>query len=280
MKEIVIGIDFSKGAMNALNYAILIANHLEANISMVWVDKPLAPDSVYDNSPDSYREEVHKRFAEIKKEFGKKLKKRKLDYKIRSGKVYEEITNHAKQNNASFVVSGTHGISGFEELWIGSNANRIVSYAPCPVFTLRQNFSIKKRIEKIILPIDSSSDTRQKVAYAIEIAKAFGSKVHILALYTSSISAIKSRVEKSAAHVIEQFKINKVDSLLKKVKASNVTSETLKYAEENDGDLIVIMTEQESSSSSILLGPYAQQMVNHSPIPVLSVHPKSFYKDH
>ena len=34
------------------------------------------------------------------------------------------------------------------------------------------------------------------------------------------------------------------------------------------------MTEQEISAKNLLLGPYAQQMVNHSPMPVLSIHPK------
>jgi len=37
------------------------------------------------------------------------------------------------------------------------------------------------------------------------------------------------------------------------------------------------MTEQESATSNLLLGNYAQQMVNHSPIPVLSIRSKSIY---
>ncbi|MFA5194156.1 MAG: universal stress protein, partial [Bacteroidales bacterium] len=54
----------------------------------------------------------------------------------------------------------------------------------------------------------------------------------------------------------------------------NITSATIKYAEQIDADLIIIMTEQEEELSNIWLGPYAQQMVNNSPIPVMSVHPK------
>jgi hypothetical protein len=34
------------------------------------------------------------------------------------------------------------------------------------------------------------------------------------------------------------------------------------------------MTEQETKTSNIFLGPYAHQMVNHSPFPVLSIHAK------
>ena len=61
------------------------------------------------------------------------------------------------------------------------------------------------------------------------------------------------------------------------IAGSAITSATLKFAEENNADMVCIMTEQETSSANILLGPYAQQMVNHCPIPVLSVHPKNLY---
>ena len=44
--------------------------------------------------------------------------------------------------------------------------------------------------------------------------------------------------------------------------------------EQADANLISVMTEQEKTARNILLGPYAQQMVNHSPIPVLCIHPK------
>ncbi len=277
MKEIIVGIDFSKGAMNALNYAILLANNLEANITMVWVDKPGSADSIFDNSSGSYRKEVHRRFDDIIKKYSKDLKKGELKYKIRSGKVYEEIANQAKYNDAQLIVSGTHGISGFEELWIGSNANRIVSASPCPVITIRQGYVVKKKISKIVLPIDSTRETRQKAPYAAEIAKSFGAEVLILGLAISSVSTIKKRVQSYSMQMAEYFTKLGIKNSYTEVKATNVTSETLKFAEENNADIICIMTEQETAAANIFLGPYAQQMVNHSPIPVLSVHPKNFY---
>jgi len=278
MKEIVVGIDFSKGAMNALNYAILLANGIDANITMVWVDKPGSADSVFDNTGGSHRKEVHRRFEEIIKKYGKDLKKGELRYKIRSGKVYEEIGNQAKYNDAQFIISGTHGISGFEEIWIGSNANRIVSASPCPVITLRQGYVIKKKISKIVLPIDSTLETRQKAPYVADIAKAFKAEVLVLGLAISSVATIKRRVENYSKQMIEYFDSMGIKNSYHEVKATNVTSETLKFAEDNNADLICIMTEQETAAANILLGPYAQQMVNHSPIPVLSVHPKNFYR--
>lgn len=277
MKEIVVGIDFSKGAMNALKYAIMLANRIEANITMVWVDKPTPSDSIFDNAAGAYRKEVHKRFEDIIKKHGKELTKGSLGFKIRAGKVFEEIANQAKYLDAKYVIAGTHGISGFEEMWIGSNANRVVAASPCPVITLRQGYVIGNKINKIILPIDSTIETRQKAPYVADIAKAFNAEVIILGLVISSVTAIRNRVISYSNQMIEFFDTLDIKSSFHEVKSTNVTSDTLKFAEDNNADLICIMTEQETSTANIFLGPYAQQMVNHAPVPVLSVHPKNFY---
>jgi nucleotide-binding universal stress UspA family protein len=85
-------------------------------------------------------------------------------------------------------------------------------------------------------------------------------------------------VESYSQQMVEYFDKLKIKNSFTELKSSNVTSDSLKFAEEHDADLICIMTEQETAAANILLGPYAQQMVNHSPIPVLSVHPKSLYR--
>lgn len=277
MKEIVVGIDFSKGAMNALKYAIMLANKVEANITMVWVDKPTPSDSIFDNAAGAYRKEVHKRFEDIIKKYQKELNKGTLSFKIRAGKVFEEIANQAKYVDAKYVIAGTHGISGFEEMWIGSNANRVVAASPCPVITLRQGYIIENKINKIILPIDSTIETRQKAPYVADIAKAFNAEVIILGLVISSVTAIRNRVISYSNQMIEFFDTLNIKNSFHEVQSTNVTSDTLKFAEDNNADLICIMTEQETSTANIFLGPYAQQMVNHSPVPILSVHPKNFY---
>jgi len=255
MKEIIVAIDFSKGAINALNYAIVIANSIKANITMIWVDKPESRESIFDNSIHGYRKEVHRRFDEIIKKYGKDLKKGELSFKIRKGKIYEEISNQAKYDDASFIIAGTHGISGFEEFWIGSNANRMVTASPCPVITIRQGYAVKKKINKILLPIDSTIETRQKAPYAAEIAKAFNSEVFILGLLVSSVSTIKKRVENYSKQMVEYFNSIGIKNSYYGVQSTNVTSDSLKFAEENNIDMICIMTEQETSTANILLGP-------------------------
>ncbi|MEI6764253.1 MAG: universal stress protein [Bacteroidota bacterium] len=277
MKQIIVAIDFSKGSLHALEYAISIANVMkDANIRMVWVDKPEAEDSLFAsvNKENQHRLEAKKRMEEIIERYSKQLKKGTITYKLRKGKIYKEVANQAKYDDAYFVVAGAHGVSGFESFWIGSNANKIVSYAPCPVITIRDGFNIKKGIRKIVLPIDNSASTRQKVPFAMEFGSYSCSEIHILELQSSSLKGIRGKVTSYADQVEKYMKDHNCKVVRKSLDCDNITTSTIKYAEQTGADMIIIMTEQEEATSNIWLGPYAQQMVNNSPVPVLSVHSK------
>jgi nucleotide-binding universal stress UspA family protein len=274
MRQMVVAIDFSKNSIQALEYSIIIANAIGADIMMVWVDKPDTDESIYDNSSHEYRREAKARIEELEKKYAKSLKKGTLSYKLRKGKIYKEVANQAKYNDADYIVAGSHGVSGFESFMIGSNASKIVTYAPCPVITVRETYPIKSTIKKIIIPIDNSAATRQKVPYAVEIARAFKAEIHVVELQSSSLVSIRRMVTKYTEQVEKYLKENEIKYLIKSIDCDNITTATIKYAEEVDADQIFIMTEQEQETSNIWLGPFAMQMVNNSPIPVISIRPK------
>jgi nucleotide-binding universal stress UspA family protein len=274
LKQIVVAIDFSKNSIQALEYSILIANVIGADIMMVWVDKPDTDESIYDNSGHEHRQEAKARIEELQKKYAKSLKKGTLSYKLRKGKVYKEIANQAKYNDANFIVTGSHGVSGFESFMIGSNASKIVTYSPCPVITVRETYPIKKTIKKIVLPLDNSAATRQKVPFAMEMARVFNAEIHVLELQSSTLKSIRRIVTKYTEQVERFLKENEIKYQLKSVDCDNITTATIQYAEEIGADQIFIMTEQEQETSNIWLGPFAMQMVNNSPIPVISIQPK------
>ncbi len=278
MKQIIVAIDFSKCSLHALEYAIQLANKIDSNILLVWVDNTRSDESVYTSPLDSSRKEVNENFEEIIEKYSPSLDKGEITYKIRKGKVHIELANQAKYSDAMLVVSGTHGVTGFEEFWIGSNAYRIVTYSPCPVITVRANYEFSNKVDKIILPIDSTLETRQKIPFTVKWAKIFNSEVHVLSLYSTTIKAVKNRVDNYSKQVVKFLEEENVSYKLVAKDAENITNATIKYTDEVNGDIIAIMTEQETTTSNLFLGAYAQQMVNHSPIPVLSIHAKEFIR--
>lgn len=274
MRTIISAIDFSDCSINALEHAISIAAKSDSNILMLWVNNPNTTKTILSSDlSDDLLEEVEHQFTRLINKYEKELPNSRIDYIIREGKVYKEVVNQARESEAWLIVAGTHGSSGFEELWIGSNANRIVTAAPCPVITIRTGIPIVRDLKKIVMPVDSSMETRQKVPFTSELAKLFDAEVHILATYTTTVENVRGTVMSYAKQSAKYFKEHDVKHFILETESDNIATSTMEYARQSDANLISIMTEQEKAASNLWLGPYAQQMVHHSPIPVLSIHP-------
>ncbi len=176
------------------------------------------------------------------------------------------------------IIMGTHGAKGFEEIIIGSNAHKVVNYSPCPVITIQETAK-NVGFTNIVMPIDNSEHSRQKVDYVIEVAKRYGSKIHILGLLETLAEEEERKFNiklDAVEHVIKQTELPYVRKF---VTGHNVAVEAMKYSDEVNADLLVIMTDHdESSLSGPFLGPLAKQVVNHSKIPVMSIHPVEHYR--
>ncbi|MBQ6068153.1 MAG: universal stress protein [Bacteroidales bacterium] len=264
MSKVLVGFDFSAGSAYAVDLAIDIANRMRTDLRLVYVKER-------DQDEGPIREEIERRNAGV----AHLLHDIVMDYVIREGKVSHELCQQAKEDDAVLIVVGTHGMSGFEKNWIGRNTYRTIAESEVPVLTIREDFNFNKALERIVVPLDSTADTRQKVPHAARFAKLFGSELHILGLYTSDNKSIK--------HIVDGY-VRMVDNYLDKAEVKhvvkcvdvpkNLTVTTLEYADEVDADMIAIMTEQESSLTSLLLGTYAQQMLTLSHRPILSIRPE------
>ncbi len=272
IKKILVAIDFSDCSINALEHAITIAEKAKADVMMLWVNKPESAKEIHEGKPENLQYEINKRFNNLKKKYKTGLLGNNLLTKVRDGKVYREVVAEAEEWGADLIVAGTHGASGFEEFWVGSNAMKIVSATEIPVITIRGGVDVGRELKLIVLPIDSTPETRQKVPFTVKLAKYFNAEVHVLALHTTSIKTVQYQIDQYAKQAISHLKQDKVRCKLVKADADNVSKAMIDYAVEINANLIAITDEQEKSPMNLVLGPYAQQTVNHSPIPVLTVH--------
>lgn len=277
-KEIVVAIDFSECSINALEHAVNLAQHAKADLNLVWVDKSKQEASAALKSSEEAVADANRYLEELVSRYQSKLTGNRILYSIRHGKVYREIVNQAVEDDSFLIITGTHGSSGFEEFWIGSNAQKIVSASHCPVITIRSGINIDRTLSRIVLPIDSTIETRQKVPFTALIAKYYNATVHILSLYSTQVDLVRDRVDKYSDQVEEYLSENDINNQRDTAEADNITNSTIEYAKSVEANLISIMTEQEKTTANLWLGPYAQQMVNHSPIPVLSIHPKEYIR--
>lgn len=200
----------------------------------------------------------------------------KLEYILKKGKIYREVVNQAQAFEETIIVCSTHGASGFEEVFMGSNAFKIISAADMPVITIRHG-AVAREISKIILPIDSSNETRQKLPVTAQIASIFNAEVHVIGLTTTTSEDVDNKVTAYCNQACEYLKDYDIKYQLQRLNVDNITKATIDYALNQEADLISIMTEQNDSLVDFVLGTAAQQMLNRSPIPVLSITPKEIF---
>jgi nucleotide-binding universal stress UspA family protein len=189
-----------------------------------------------------------------------------------TGKIAREVVDYADENKIDLIIMGTHGASGFEEYFIGSNAHKIVNQANCPVISV-QTHAKKLGFTNIVLPIDDAIHSRQKVDYAIELAKKYTAKIHILGLLETTEDNEEGKFNIKIDAVEDAIKKAGLPLSRKIIKGDHLAAEALKYSQEINADLIVIMTDHESKLTGMYMGPFAKQIVNHSRIPVMSIRP-------
>lgn len=268
-RTIIVGTDFSKGSYVALELAVDIANKIHADIQLIWVCREKL---LYTDDQNNYvRNLATQKLEDLCEKHQAKLTNTKITSMIMQGKVAPILAAEAEKANASMIVIGTNGASGFEKYWMGSTAVRIVQEATCPVLSIREGFNFHKKLERILVPLNMSTNSRQKLPVAVKMAKAFDAQINILGQYENNTQAQTVGIYiKQAEAFLEKQNIPYTTEFMQ---SKNLADDVLSYAETINSDLIVISTEQDNVLSSLFIGTNAQQLVHHSLVPILSVHP-------
>jgi nucleotide-binding universal stress UspA family protein len=271
MNHFIVPVDFSVESIHGLEWALLFSQKKSIDIQMVYV----LTNST--NFQQSVVEEEHKyaesQFQKLIREYEPQLGHQStLRYMIKRGKVYREVVNQVNSFEDAVVSASTHGASGFEELFIGSNALKIIAATDRPVFTMRQS-PIPTKIKKIMMPIKLHVDTRQKAPYVAEIAELFKAEVHVVSISTRKSKSDLQRLETYAKQVVNYLQARNLKTITKTVVGENLPALTCNYADAVDADMIAIMS-MNVDKWNVFLGSYAQQMLNRANIPLLSITPK------
>jgi nucleotide-binding universal stress UspA family protein len=272
MKQIIVPIDFSQEAMEGLSLAITLARYIPSVIEMVYVQKE--KNEFYHIAQEKEKKLAEEKFQKIQDQYQSKLPENtQLKYIIKRGKIYREVVNQAHSFNDSFIVSSTHGASGFEKFFLGSNTFKIITATTKPVFTIRDTIS-PKEIKNIVLPIDTTHDTRQKVTFTSELAQYCNAKIHVVSVCQTQTNEFEKKLNSYSKQTCEYLQKQNVDYTSAFRTGKNITDLTLEYADEVKADLISIMTEQSVAFSGVVIGGNAQDILNKSDYPVLSITPK------
>lgn len=268
-------IDFSETSINALKEALTLAGLLNAEVFLLHVMEYVKTEISFSSeaqqiptSNSDFSISILKKMEELKGRIGKEFNIVPEVF-ITDGDIEKQINIFSEKENIDLIVMGTHGVSGYKEFFLGSNAQRVVIFSKVPVLTLQSRVT-NYEFKNILIPIDNSTFSREKVDITLIIAKLFGAKIHLIGLTNSEeieeINKFKIKLE-AIENSITSCKLP-YQSLI--VRGDNLAEAAIHYANENNCDLITINSGHESNIGGIILGAFVQHIVNHATIPVLS----------
>tara|TARA_Y100000813_G_scaffold54834_1_gene38366 strand:- start:1184 stop:2068 length:885 start_codon:yes stop_codon:yes gene_type:complete len=276
---IIVPIGFTNQSIIALQQAVIVAKHTNSELFLLSVvEMPTALQKIfsdYEEKQKHFKEKLRENLLELSNKYCDGVSNVKC--LVSTGKIYEEITDIAESLGASLIVMGTDGTpKDIKKKFIGSNANKVVRSAPCPVITIKGK-SIKNTCDTIALPLDLNKETREKVTNAIQFARLFNSKIRAFSVsFSDDDDSVKNKLTRTLSQVSEFITSRGVKcstDLLEISSSESFSNSIVKYTEDINADLIMIMTKGEENLDLNFLGSNARKLINKSDIPVMSIRP-------
>tara|TARA_R110002124_G_scaffold286740_1_gene468521 strand:- start:1952 stop:2785 length:834 start_codon:yes stop_codon:yes gene_type:complete len=274
MKKVIVPIDFSDHSEFALKAAALLAkrHHIEI-IALHMLDISIASlsESAIEIQTQSvfYLKLAEKRFKSfLKKDY---LKDVKVTPIIKHYLSFREINDIAKEEKADLIIMSSHGASGVKELFVGSNTEKVVRFSDIPVLILKEEL-FNLNFEDVVYACDFSEKAIPAYEKVLKLMQFFEAEVHLLYVNLPN-DKFKTSTEMKELAANFLTKAGQDISKLKEITfESEVTIEKgiLKFSERIGADLIAISTHGRKGLSHIFEGSIAEDLSNHSMLPVIT----------
>jgi nucleotide-binding universal stress UspA family protein len=271
MKRILIPTDFSKYADEAIEVGAEIAKKNDCEIILLhMLELPGQMNDAITGATSIPEVMLFKRKAE---ETLKNIKNRpylagiKITEVVRLDTAYHGINNYVKQNNLDLIVMGSHGASGLNEIFIGSNTEKVARQSEIPVLVIKNKINNFK-IKNIIFASDFSKETKKPFQKMIDFAKLFGSTLNLVMICTPNSFKSTSSARKIITDYVADFDMP--EYTFETYNESNIEKGIINYSNEKDADIIGFCTHGRTALNHFFAGSISEDLVNHANKPVLT----------
>ncbi len=141
-KHILLPTDFSEHADHAVNYAIELAQQLQAQLTLIYVIHltPLVMGDVGASTLLPYLADLENDAHERMQALLKRVHEKGIqgETAVVQGVPFQTIVDTAASRGIDLIIMGTHGRTGLTHALMGSVAEKVVRLAPCPVLVTRE----------------------------------------------------------------------------------------------------------------------------------------------
>lgn len=271
MKKILVPTDFSEQADYALTVAAHLAKKYHSEIYLLhMLEMPLdLVDPLHENSeiPEAifFMKLAHQKFEKVKAHPA--LEGLTVHEAVQNNRAFEGIIDSAHEHNVDLIVMGSHGTSGFKEIFVGSNTEKVVRTSDIPVLVIKNEHN-GFEINDIVFACDFSDEYKKTYADTIRFAQDVNAKIHLL--YVNTPNNFKTNEEINnimtpfvASQPFSNYTFNIYND-------ANVEEGILNFTRSKDYDLIAMSTHGRSGLSHFFNGSISEDLVNHANRPVIT----------
>ena len=271
MKRILVPIDFSKYSEEALKVAAQIARKNKSEIILLHLLELPHQGGDTMSTGSSIPEIMFYKNAAI----GNLEELMDADYlkgiyvseATKFEKVPEGILEVSKTNQVDLIVMGSHGTSGFEELLVGSNAEKVVRSSDIPVLIVKRNAG-DFRAKNLVFASDFSKEIRKPFQKMLEFAKIFDSNLYLVMICTPSSFRTTQVAEKIMHDFVADFDMENYSTHV--YNDANIEKGIFNFANSVEADLIAIGTHGRTGLSHFFNGSIGEDVANHSKRPIIT----------
>lgn len=191
--------------------------------------------------------------------------------RIKFGNTVKTIINESKKGGYEFILlDKSRGM--YKGALTKRQVNKIISHSYCPVLSINRDFPIQN-VKKIIIPVDISQTTKKRLLWATMFAKKFNAKIQIVSALTVNIDEKKSLAYRNAERIKQMLTDRGVECDVKiiKVKNQEIYDVILNYIKEENPDMVIIRTHQESVFQGSQIGKFVSEIIHGCTMPVFTV---------
>jgi len=255
---LLIPIDFTEQSVLAVKQAYNLAKYTHSKIILLHA---------YEKNGEEQYEELKALTKQTETESGVPT-----EFMNVKGNIYTEVPKVAEEIGATLVMAGLESHMNAKNI-IGASASKMIRECKCPVITIRGR-EHRDGCENILLPLDLSRESREKVDVAVQFAHYFGASIRILGVFSLSDAAYENQLLAYSHQVKQYIKGKGISCSNKSIASDNVADTIVEYANKIESDLIVIMNKPNLSIKEFFSGTEAQKVVDISNLPVMTINPQ------
>ena len=273
MKRILVPVDFSKEAESAAKVAADIARKTGSEIFLVhMLELPVTTvDPAEMNSISSEPQIIY--FMKLAREKFQKFislpffQGLKVVESVQFQHAFSGIIAESEKNKIDLIVMGSQGASGLQEMFIGSNTEKVVRRSSIPVLVIKQDVD-KFKIEDMVFASDFNKESKTTFQRVVNFANIFDARIHLLYINTIHNFNTTKNIEKRIAAFMDDFDFDNYDTNI--YNDVSIEKGILSYARNIDADLIALNTHGRSGLSQLFNGSIGQELANHALKPVIT----------